>query len=121
MKKQMICISCPIGCMLDVEYEGKELISVTGYSCPRGKTYAETEISNPQRVITSTVKLEGGKHPVVSVKSNAPIDKALIFDCMKEINKVTVKAPVKIGDVVLPNVLGTGVDIVATSEDSGNE
>ncbi|HOA34009.1 MAG TPA: DUF1667 domain-containing protein [Clostridiales bacterium] len=119
MKKQMICIACPIGCILDVEYEGKELISVTGYTCPRGKTYAETEISNPQRVVTSTVKLEGGRNPVVPVKTSKPIDKALIFDCMKEINKAIAKAPVKIGDVIIPNVLGTGADIVATAEDLG--
>ena len=117
MKRDLICVACPRGCMITVEYEGKEVLSVTGNTCKRGDEYARTEIVNPTRNIASTVKVQGGVHPVVPVKTSAPIPKTMIFDCMKEINTVTVEAPVHIGQVVIENVLGTGVNIVATNND----
>ena len=117
MTKDMICVACPRGCTITVEYEGKEVSSVTGNFCKRGDEYARTEIVNPTRNIASTVKVKGGVHPVVPVKTSAPIPKTMIFDCMREINAVTVTAPVKLGQVIIPNVLGTGVDIVATNYD----
>lgn len=119
MKKDMICVTCPRGCNITVEYEGTNVISVTGNTCPRGEKYARTEIVNPERNIHSTVKLIGGKNPVVPCKTSSPIPKEKIFDVMKEIDKVTVKAPVKIGDVFIKDVCGTGVDIVCTNNDSG--
>ena len=117
MTKDMICIGCPLGCSLTVEYEGNKALSVTGNTCKRGAEYGKTEIENPVRSIHSTVKVEGGEHPVVPVKTANAIPKTLIFECMKEINKVTVKAPVKIGQVIISNVLDTGIDIVATNND----
>ncbi len=117
MKKNLTCVACPLGCLITVETEGDEIISVTGNTCKRGDAYARTELTNPTRSITSTVKVCGGKLPVVPVKSNKPVPKGLIFECMKEINSVCVKAPVEIGQVVIENILGTGVDIVATNID----
>lgn len=111
MEKELICICCPKGCHLKVDAENK---SVQGNGCNRGIEYGINEVTNPVRVITSTVKVENGELPVVPVKTNNPIPKGLNFKCMEEINKVTIKAPVKIGDVVIKDVLGTGVDIVAT-------
>ncbi len=119
MKKQMNCVACPLGCLITVEYEGNEVLSVTGNTCKRGEAYAKTEITNPVRSIHSTVKVIGGIHPVVPCKTSGPIPKGVIFDVMKEINKVTVNAPVKIGQVFIENVCGTGVDIVATNNDTG--
>lgn len=110
----LICIGCPMGCMIKVEMEGKEVVSVTGNTCKRGDKYARAEVTNPSRTVTSTVKVDGGSLPVVSVKTQSDISKGLIIKCMEEINKVTIKAPVAIGDVVLKNVCGTGVDVVAT-------
>lgn len=117
MKKNLVCVSCPLGCSIEVEIENGEVISVTGNTCKRGDAYARSEVTNPVRSLTSTVKVNGGVHPVVPVKSSAPVPKDKMFDCMKEINAVTVKAPVKIGDTVIKNVCNLGVDIVATNCD----
>ncbi|MBR1810523.1 MAG: DUF1667 domain-containing protein [Clostridia bacterium] len=116
MQKNLICIACPRGCYITVDLnDSGEVVSVTGNTCKRGDTYARTEMTNPTRSLTSTVKVEGGAHPVVPVKSAAPVPKGMLFECMKEINRATIKAPVKIGDKVIENILGTGVDIVATN------
>ena len=117
MKKEMTCIACPLGCALTVEYEGTEVFSVTGNTCKRGDAYARTEIVNPTRSLTSSVKVINGIHPVVPVKSAAPIPKTLMFDAMREINQATVEAPVSIGQVIIENILNTGVNIVATNID----
>ena len=90
------------------------MLSVTGNKCPKGAEYAEQEIKNPMRTIASSVALEGGAMPLVSVRLTGPIPKAKIMDVMAVIRESTVKAPVKIGDVVIADVLGLGVDVVAT-------
>ena len=114
MKRELICIVCPRGCALSCELtEGGEFISVSGNLCPRGKTYAVNECTNPQRVVTSTVRCADGE--VVSCKTSDVVPKAMIFDVMKAINSATAKNDVKIGDVIIENVLGTGADVVATS------
>ena len=119
MKKSLICVSCPLGCPVEVEIENGEVIAVTGNTCKRGDAYARAEVTNPVRSLTTSVKIENGLNPVVPVKSSGPVPKDKMFECMKEINSVTIKAPVKIGDVVIKNILGLGVDIVATNCDSG--
>ena len=119
MKKNLICVSCPLGCPIEVEVENGEVISVSGNTCKRGDQYARTEITNPVRSLTTSVKVEGGVHSVVPVKSVGPVPKDKMFDCMKVINEATIKAPVKIGDVVIENICGLGVDIVATNCDCG--
>jgi CxxC motif-containing protein len=111
MKKEMICINCPRGCHLTVD---TETLEVTGNLCPRGKTYGVSEITNPTRTITSTCKVDGGFLPRVSCKTSQPVPKKMIFEVMKEINKVEVKAPVEIGQVLIENVLNTGSNIIAT-------
>ena len=87
---------------------------VTGNSCKRGEIYDLNEVINPVRVITSTVKIKEANLPVLPVKTNGPIPKGLNFEAIKKINKVTVKAPVKAGDVIVENILGTGVDVIAS-------
>ena len=113
-KIELTCSGCPLGCQITVEKENGEIKSLTGYTCPRGKAYAEKEVTNPTRIVTSTVKVTGGEKPYVSVKTKSDIPKSMIFDVMKEINKVTAKAPIAIGDILLDNVAGTGVPIIAT-------
>lgn len=119
MKRSLVCVSCPLGCPIEVEIENGQVISVSGNTCKRGDAYARTEVTNPVRSLTTSVKLEGGIHPVVPVKSSGPVPKDRMFDCMKEINGAVMKAPVKIGDVVIENICGLGVDIIATNCDSG--
>ena len=114
MNRTLTCIICPNGCELEISYEGDQVLSVTGNMCPTGAAYAEQEIKNPMRTIASSVKLEGGTMPLVSVRVNGPIPKAKIMDVMDVIRKTTVMAPVKIGDVIIADVLGLGCDVVAT-------
>lgn len=110
---QMTCIGCPIGCTLTVNIREKE-IEVQGNNCPRGEKYARDEITCPKRTLTSTVALTGGSISRLSVKTETDIPRERIMDCMAEIRRVTVTAPVRIGDVVLPNCAGTGVNVIAT-------
>ncbi len=111
---ELTCISCPLGCPLRVETdENGQVVSVTGNTCKRGEIYGRKEVTAPERVITSTVKVEGGTAPLVPVRTKTEIPKGKIWECMAAIRKATVKAPVKLGDVVIPNVAETGVDVVA--------
>ena len=113
-EKNLICIGCPMGCPLTVEMNGTEVVSVTGNTCPRGDAYARKEVTNPTRIVTSTVKVEGGKVDMVSVKTKEDIPKGKIFDCVKALKNIEVAAPVHIGDVLVKDVAGTGVDVIAT-------
>ena len=109
---ELTCISCPLGCPLKVETDGNG--AVTGNTCKRGEVYGKKEVTAPERTVTSTVKVEGGSAPLVSVRTRTDIPKGKIFDCMEAIRAAKVQAPVHIGDVVVENVCGTGVDVVAT-------
>lgn len=114
--REMICICCPLGCHLVVDDKDLNDIKVTGNTCLRGVKYAKDEVTCPKRVITSLVKVKEGDLPVVCCKSKESIDKKLIFEVLDEIKKVEVTAPIHIGDVLIKNVLNTGVDIIATKE-----
>lgn len=113
--KNFICINCPLGCPLTVTLDGGKVVSVAGNTCKRGEAYAVKEVTAPARTVTSTVRVVGGERPVVAVRTKTDIPKDKIFDCMKVINAVEVPAPVRIGDVLIGNVCGTGVDVVATA------
>ena len=115
-ERNLTCISCPMGCPLTVVMENGEVVSVSGNTCKRGDIYARKEVTNPTRILTSTVRVEGGNADMVSVKTKEDVPKGKIFDCVKALKGVTVKAPVHIGDVIVSDVAGTGVDIVATKE-----
>lgn len=110
MTKKMTCIVCPIGCSLVLQLENKKIVGVSGNTCVRGEKYAITECTNPQRVVTTTVRCINGK--VLSVKTNKGIPKDKVFECMKIINGFTCPLQVKVGDVIISNVFGA--DIVAT-------
>ena len=111
--KNLICIGCPMGCPLTVTIDGNH-IAVSGNTCPHGADYARKEVMSPTRVVTSSVRILGADIARVSVKTVSDIPKDKIFDCMKEIRKTSVTAPVKIGDVIIPNCAGTGVNVIAT-------
>lgn len=111
--RELTCIGCPLGCALTVTMDG-DAIDVKGNTCPRGDSYARKEITNPTRIVTSSVKIENGSIARVSVKTESDIPKDRIFACMEEIRKVTVKAPVHIGDVIIADCAGTGVAVIAT-------
>ena len=113
-KVNLVCIGCPLGCPLEVEMDGKEVVSVSGHTCKNGEKYAKKELTNPTRIVTSTVRVVGGTLGMVSVKTSSDIPKGKIFECVKALKDIEVKAPVKIGDVIVENVAGTGVNIIAT-------
>ena len=110
---EITCINCPVGCRLSVTLENGQVTSVTGNTCKRGEIYARQECVDPQRMVTAVIPVAGSAKPL-SVKTRTPIPKKLIDECMKALSAVEIAAPVKAGSVVLANVCGTGVDIIAT-------
>ena len=112
-KKYLTCIVCPKGCELEVRLEGKEVIAVIGNACKRGEAYARTEFTAPMRTLTTTAPIEGGG--VVPCKTDKPVPKELLFECMIAVNKLRVPKDTKAGDVLLDNILGTGANIIATA------
>ena len=120
--RELTCIGCPLGCQLTVTM-GNDEIKVEGNTCPRGEAYAKKEVTNPTRIVTSTVRVEGGTieraavktaSDIVSVKTKEDIPKGKIFDCVKALKTVEVAAPVHIGDVIIADCAGTGVAVVAS-------
>lgn len=112
MKKEMSCIVCPMGCSLTVEYEPGGEIIVTGNTCKRGISYAQDEVTNPTRTLTSTVKTNDGRY--IPVKSDNPLPKDKLFDYMEVLKTAVSKVPILIGEVIVSDIGKTGVNIVAT-------
>ena len=112
--RELTCIGCPLGCSLKVTLNNGEVTEVTGNTCPNGDKYARKECTNPTRIVTSSVRVKGGKIAMVSCKTKEDIPKRLIFDVAHALENVVMDAPVAIGDVVLSNVCETGVDVIAT-------
>jgi len=112
MERNLVCILCPIGCRLKVTGEADNL-TVSGNTCKRGITYAHDEINNPVRTVCSTVKINGGLHTVIPVKTDKPIPEKYKLEVVKAINNIVLTSPVKMGDVIIPDLFGTGVNIVA--------
>ncbi len=113
---RMICITCPVGCALEVTHDGTTVTKVEGNSCKKGIDYAQGELSDPRRMVATTVRVRGGLHPLVPVYTTAPIPKPRIFDLLAALRKVELEAPVRLGQVVLENALGSGVDVVASRD-----
>ncbi len=111
--RELTCIQCPMGCQLTVTVDGED-VSVSGNTCPRGETYGVKEVTAPTRTVTGTVPVEYGEIARVSVKTIPDIPKDKIFEVMSEIHAARLNAPVKIGQVVIHNVAGSGADIIAT-------
>ena len=113
-QRQLTCIGCPMGCQLTATLEGGVVTAVTGNTCKRGDSYARKECVAPARTVTGTVRVTGGLLPVVSVRTRGDVPKERVLDVARALCRVHLTAPVHAGDVVIPNVLGTGVDVVAT-------
>lgn len=111
---EMICIVCPKGCRLSVDQRPDGEILVMGNGCNRGIPYAKKELTNPTRVVTSTVRINGGIHKRLPVKTSTDIPKGLNFSVMKELESIELNATIKVGTVIIKNILNTGADIVAT-------
>ncbi len=114
MKKEIICTVCPVGCRVTVEGEGAEIVSISGNTCKRGETYAKDEFIAPKRILTCSVRLEGASRAMLPVRSSQPLPKEKIMECMEVIRQVTVAAPITEGQVIISNILGTGIDMVSS-------
>ncbi len=112
MEREIICTSCPMGCHVTVTMNGEEITSITGNTCARGERYARSEITNPTRTLTTTVALTDGG--VLPVKSDAPLAKKEIPHYLEQIHEVIVERPVLMGDIILEDIDGNGVNIIAT-------
>ncbi|MDO4542340.1 MAG: DUF1667 domain-containing protein [Bacillota bacterium] len=119
--KKLTCIICPVGCSLTAEIENDKVVKVSGNLCKRGEKYAMTECIAPMRTLTTTVKVQGSSP--LSVRSAEPIPKEQLFSAMAVINSVVLSPgkPIEVGDVIIADILGTGVDIIATSSRLYNE
>ena len=113
-EKEIICVSCPMGCRITVQAKEGEIISITGNDCSKGIKYAKEEFINPLRILPTTVKVIGGEFPLVSVKTEKAIPKRLLLKAMAEIAEIEVEAPIKIGQVIKDDLIGIGVSLVAT-------
>lgn len=113
-ERDLTCIVCPRGCALHVVLEDGKPTEITGYTCPRGRAYAETECTHPTRTLCSTVRCEDGR--VIPVKTTAPIPKEKLFEAMAALNVLTVPAGTRAGEVVLPHIVGSDADLVTTDD-----
>ena len=112
MERNLICIVCPVGCRLTVTGTSGNL-TIGGSKCKKGIRYAEDEISNPMRTVCTTVRIRGGIHRVIPVKTDKAIPEKYKLEVVKEVNKIELKSPVKMGDIIIRDLFGTGVNIVA--------
>jgi len=112
MEKDLICIVCPMGCRLKVSGTIEDL-QVSGHVCKKGITYAHDEITNPVRMVCTTVKIKGGIHKVIPVKTDKPIPDKYKLEVVKEVNKIELISPISMGDIIIHDLFGTGVNIVA--------
>lgn len=115
-EKNFICTACPMGCKLIVRMEGDEVVKILGNRCRKGEPYGRQEAIAPQRMLASTVRILNGIHPLLPVYTKGSIPKRKIFEVLKKIRAVEVTAPVKAEDVIISNVIGTGVDVIASRD-----
>lgn len=118
MEQTITCINCPMGCRMTVQVENGQVVSVSGNVCKRGERYAHQECIAPERMVTAVIPVEGRTMPV-SVKTRSPIPKKDIFNCMRQLSQVKVTPPVQAGTVIVPDVCGSGVDVIATKTVEG--
>ncbi|UCH01972.1 MAG: DUF1667 domain-containing protein [Candidatus Bathyarchaeota archaeon] len=116
MNREITCIICPIGCRATVVLRGENIVSINNLECPRGKPYIINEIKAPVRDFFSIVKIEGASIPVLPIRTTGPIPKEKMLDCMVELAKIVVKAPIKIGNIIVENFCNLGVDVISTKD-----
>lgn len=114
--KSLICVTCPMGCALEVTLESEKVVAVEGQGCKRGIAYATDEIGNPRRVVTTTVAVSNGVHPLLPVYTEGPVPKARMAELVSALSHITVAAPIKAGQVLVVDALGTGVRVLASRD-----
>ena len=115
MKKTVICTTCPSGCEMEANFTNETDLTVTGNRCKRGEAYCFNECFDPKRTFTASVRIEGAGRAMMPVRSKEAVSKALLMKCAEEVHNVVLKAPVKSRDVVIKNIAGSGVDVIAAT------
>ncbi|HEX7393738.1 MAG TPA: DUF1667 domain-containing protein [Anaerolineaceae bacterium] len=115
VEEKLICVTCPKGCTLEVSRDGQTVIKVEN-GCKRGRVYAQQELTDPRRMVASSVRITGGLHPLLPVYTSAPFPKPRIRELLILLRQVEVHAPVKLDDAIIVNALGTGISIRASRE-----
>ena len=121
MEREFVCIICPNGCRIKVEYEGTNIKNIKGDECPKGKDYVKNEITNPLRVFTGSVLVKNGDFSLVSVKTSVPIPKKYLKKIGEITRQLKVESPIKIGQTIASNLLGGKVDLIATRKIIGEK
>ena len=114
-KKHFVCVVCPIGCEIDVVHDGSKIVSIEGNKCEKSEEFVRQELVEPMRILTTTVRIEGSKWPVVPVRTDKAVPKRLFPRIMRQLRRVRLQAPVDMLDVVVRDVLHTGANIIATT------
>lgn len=112
-ERKLVCIGCPKGCLIYTSVNDGEILEMSGYGCVQGKRYAEQEMINPVRTVTSTVVVKNGVQKVLPVRTGESIPKAMMFECIRQMKALKIEAPVRAGDIVIKNFNGLGIDIIA--------
>ena len=113
-QREFICVICPVGCTIEAIVEGNELVGISGQACKRGVVFVQEELTAPRRVLTTTVRVRGGALPLVPVRSSEPLPKELLVQVVEALRQVSLEAPVSEHQIVIGNVLDTGVDVVTS-------
>jgi CxxC motif-containing protein len=122
VKKHFTCVTCPVGCEIDVELKDSEVVSMEGNKCKKGLEFVSQELEEPMRILTTTIPIKGAKWAMLPVRTDKPIPKRLFFRALEEMANIKLRAPVKMSKVIVRDIAGTGADILATrSMDRGQE
>ncbi len=113
-KRHLVCVVCPIGCEIDVVHDGSKIISMEGNKCERSEEFVSQELVEPMRVLTTTIRIEGSRWPVIPVRTGKSVPSRLFPRIMRKLRGINLQAPVNMLDVVVRDVLGTGVNVIAT-------
>ena len=114
--RELTCIECPTSCIISVSIQDGRVLLVEGFGCRRGRDFAVAEVEHPVRLITTTVPAIGLTLRMVPVRTTRPIPRSMRSEAMREVRKVKVDRPVRVGDVVISDLLGLGIDVIATRE-----
>jgi CxxC motif-containing protein len=121
MTRQLICIECPLGCVLSADIDNDKVVQTRGNKCPKGEAYVVSEVENPRRIFTATVLAQDLALKMIPVKTSQPIPKARVSEAALEVKKIKITKPVSLGEVLAGNFLGLGVDLVATRSVAARE
>lgn len=114
MKKRLTCIECPVGCILDIEYNKSRVLSVKGNECSKGEKFAHDEIIDPRRVLTTTIGIESALFNRLPVRSRIDVPRDQVMDMIRQVKKIKAKVPVKAGDIIIKDFLESGIDIISS-------